>query len=85
MRASAIVLAALLMAPPALAMERALSEAEQQYFGQTLQPFVKQTSPPHPYPRSLEFRHALPRTETGKLQRFRLRAEAPARNPEATK
>jgi 2-aminobenzoate-CoA ligase len=51
----------------------------------TLQDFVKQTIAPYKYPRRIEFRDALPRTETGKLQRFRLRAEAPAKNPEATK
>ena len=40
---------------------------------QQLQDFVKQTIAPYKYPRLVEFRHALPRTETGKLQRFRLR------------
>jgi len=39
----------------------------------TLQDFVKQTIAPYKYPRSIEFRTELPRTETGKLQRFRLR------------
>ncbi len=38
-----------------------------------LQDFVKQTVAPYKYPRAIEFRSALPRTETGKLQRFRLR------------
>ncbi len=38
-----------------------------------LQDFVKQTVAPYKYPRAIEFRTALPRTETGKLQRFRLR------------
>jgi 2-aminobenzoate-CoA ligase len=38
-----------------------------------LQDFVKQTIAPYKYPRAIEFRAALPRTETGKLQRFRLR------------
>jgi 2-aminobenzoate-CoA ligase len=41
-----------------------------------LQEFVKQTIAPYKYPRAIEFRDALPRTETGKLQRFRLRQEA---------
>ena len=40
-----------------------------------LQDFVKQTVAPYKYPRSIEFRDTLPRTETGKLQRFRLRQE----------
>ncbi|MEO7057340.1 MAG: AMP-binding protein [Caldimonas sp.] len=39
----------------------------------TLQDFVKATVAPYKYPRAVEFREALPRTETGKLQRFRLR------------
>ena len=38
-----------------------------------LQEFVKQTIAPYKYPRAVEFRDSLPRTETGKLQRFRLR------------
>jgi 2-aminobenzoate-CoA ligase len=38
-----------------------------------LQDFVKATVAPYKYPRAIEFREALPRTETGKLQRFRLR------------
>ena len=42
-----------------------------------LQEFVKQTIAPYKYPRAVEFRRALPRTETGKLQRFKLR-EPPA-------
>ncbi|MCF8179272.1 MAG: AMP-binding protein [Sulfuritalea sp.] len=38
-----------------------------------LQDFVKQAIAPYKYPRRIEFVSALPRTETGKLQRFRLR------------
>lgn len=38
-----------------------------------LQEYVKQTIAPYKYPRAIEFRESLPRTETGKLQRFRLR------------
>ena len=38
-----------------------------------LQDFVKQSIAPYKYPRQIEFVAALPRTETGKLQRFRLR------------
>jgi 2-aminobenzoate-CoA ligase len=41
---------------------------------QTLQDHVKSHLAPYKYPREIEFLHALPRTETGKLQRFRLRA-----------
>jgi 2-aminobenzoate-CoA ligase len=42
----------------------------------TLQDFVKATIAPYKYPRAIEFRERLPRTETGKLQRFRLRQPA---------
>jgi 2-aminobenzoate-CoA ligase len=41
-----------------------------------LQDFVKQTIAPYKYPRELQFRSSLPRTETGKLQRFRLKQDA---------
>ena len=43
-----------------------------------LQEFVKARIAPYKYPRAVEFREALPRTETGKLQRFKLRQEAHA-------
>jgi 2-aminobenzoate-CoA ligase len=39
----------------------------------TLQDFVKSQIAPYKYPRVIEFAEALPRTATGKLQRFRLR------------
>ena len=39
----------------------------------TLQDFVKQTIAPYKYPRRVVFRSELPRTETGKLQRFLLK------------
>ena len=38
-----------------------------------LQEHVKQTIAPFKYPRKVVFLDALPRTETGKLQRFKLR------------
>ena len=38
-----------------------------------LQAHVKQAIAPYKYPRAVEFVDALPRTETGKLQRFKLR------------
>lgn len=41
-----------------------------------LQEFVKQHIAPYKYPRSVKFRDRLPRTETGKLQRFKLRTDA---------
>jgi 2-aminobenzoate-CoA ligase len=42
----------------------------------TLQDFVKATIAPYKYPRAIAFRNELPKTPTGKLQRFRLRVEA---------
>ena len=42
-----------------------------------LQEHVKRTIAPYKYPRAIEFRTSLPRTETGKLQRFRLRDATP--------
>ena len=41
-----------------------------------LQEFVKQSIAPYKYPRAVVFRDSLPRTETGKLQRFKLRSDA---------
>jgi 2-aminobenzoate-CoA ligase len=41
-----------------------------------LQEHVKAEIAPYKYPRRVEFREALPRTQTGKLQRFRLREPA---------
>jgi 2-aminobenzoate-CoA ligase len=40
---------------------------------QALQDHVKATIAPYKYPRAVQFLDSLPRTETGKLQRFRLR------------
>jgi len=41
-----------------------------------LQDFTKQAIAPYKYPRAIEFVDALPRTNTGKLQRYRLRQQA---------
>ena len=38
-----------------------------------LQEHVKKTIAPYKYPRSVRFTDALPKTQTGKIQRFRLR------------
>jgi 2-aminobenzoate-CoA ligase len=40
---------------------------------QELQDYVKQQIAPYKYPRAIQFCDALPRTNTGKLQRFKLR------------
>jgi 2-aminobenzoate-CoA ligase len=42
----------------------------------TLQDYVKATVAPFKYPRAIEYVTSLPRTETGKLQRFALRRQA---------
>ncbi len=44
-----------------------------------LQEHVKSRLAPHKYPRWIEFRQELPKTATGKIQRFKLRAEGPSR------
>jgi benzoate-CoA ligase len=46
---------------------------------QALQSHVKASLAPYKYPRWIEFRADLPKTATGKIQRFRLRAESQAR------
>ncbi|NYE62232.1 2-aminobenzoate-CoA ligase [Duganella sp. 1224] len=51
---------------------RAGHEASPQLAAQ-LQEFVKEQIAPYKYPRAIRFLKALPRTETGKLQRFKLR------------
>ena len=42
-----------------------------------LQEFCRQQIAPYKYPRAIRFLPALPRTETGKLQRFKLRTDTP--------
>ena len=44
-----------------------------------LQDHVKAKLAPYKYPRWIEFRADLPKTATGKIQRFKLRAEAAPR------
>lgn len=43
---------------------------------ETLQDYVKKSIAPYKYPREIEFIAALPRTETGKVQRFKLKESA---------
>ena len=45
-----------------------------------LQNFVKAEIAPYKYPRAIEFVTELPKTETGKLQRFRLRQHEVAKS-----
>jgi acyl-coenzyme A synthetase/AMP-(fatty) acid ligase len=42
----------------------------------TLQEHCKSRLAPYKYPRVIEFRSDLPKTATGKIQRFKLRAES---------
>ena len=49
-----------------------------------LQDFCKEQIAPYKYPRSIEFVGELPKTATGKLQRFRLREPAPSVEPVET-
>ncbi len=46
-----------------------------------LQTFVKQTTAPHKYPRAVIFVDSLPKTATGKIQRFKLRERAAEETP----
>jgi len=48
-------------------------EAESDDMRKALQDHVKQTIAPYKYPRSIVFTDALPKTQTGKIQRFALR------------
>ena len=45
-----------------------------------LQAFAKQAIAPYKYPREIEFVDTLPRTATGKIQRYRLRQLAAGAN-----
>jgi 2-aminobenzoate-CoA ligase len=47
-------------------------QAADDAMAKTLQDFVKQTIAPYKYPRAVVFIDTLPRTQTGKLQRFKL-------------
>lgn len=49
------------------------NESASPQLAQALQDFVKNTIAPFKYPRRIHFIDSLPRTETGKLQRFKLR------------
>src|SRR6266581_430492 len=50
--------------------------AKSDALARSLQDHVKRAIAPYKYPRRVEFVDALPRTETGKLQRFKLRERA---------
>jgi 2-aminobenzoate-CoA ligase len=60
------------MVPKAFVVLRSEHSGDAQMM-KTLQDHVKSEIAPYKYPRRVEFRDALPKTQTGKLQRFRLR------------
>jgi benzoate-CoA ligase len=53
------------------------ADREGEIMARALQDHVKQQLAPFKYPRWIEFRRDLPKTATGKIQRFMLRAEGP--------
>jgi benzoate-CoA ligase len=59
--------------------EKAADSKAGDAMSRALQEHVKQKLAPYKYPRWIEFRRDLPKTATGKIQRFKLRAEGPAR------
>jgi len=58
---------------------KAADAAARDRMSRALQDHVKNTLAPYKYPRWIEFRTDLPKTATGKIQRFKLRAEGAAR------
>jgi benzoate-CoA ligase len=58
------------------APDKAAGQAETERMARALQDHVKAALAPYKYPRWIEFRTELPKTATGKIQRFKLRAEA---------
>ncbi len=61
-----IVKAFVVLRPPAAPSEALAAE---------LQEHVKHTIAPYKYPRAIEFVEALPKTHTGKLQRYKLKSQ----------
>ena len=56
--------------------EKAADAAARDRMSRALQDHVKAALAPYKYPRWIEFRTDLPKTATGKIQRFKLRTEA---------
>jgi len=65
----------MLIKPKAFVVLKAPDKASQT-LAETLQNECRKRLAPYKYPRWLEFRMELPKTATGKIQRFKLRAEA---------
>jgi benzoate-CoA ligase len=66
-----------LIKPKAFIVLKSSSE-EGDKLARTLQDYCRQKLAPFKYPRWIEFRRDLPKTATGKIQRFKLRGEAAA-------
>ena len=85
MQHPAVLEAAVIGTPDEAGLTRAKAyvvlKAGQQASADELKAFVKDRLAPYKYPRLIEFLPELPKTATGKIQRFRLRARAQA--PEA--
>jgi benzoate-CoA ligase family protein len=60
-------------------LEKAADAATRDLMSRALQDHVKAALAPYKYPRWIEFRTDLPKTATGKIQRFKLRAEGAPR------
>jgi len=73
-----------LIKPKAFVVLKSSSTASDK-IAQALQEHCRQQLAPYKYPRWIEFRSDLPKTATGKIQRFKLRAEAPGILPLAAK
>jgi benzoate-CoA ligase len=65
-----------LMKPKAFIVLKAGAAADEDT-ARKLQEHCRERLAPYKYPRWVEFRGDLPKTATGKIQRFKLRAEAP--------
>ena len=59
--------------PPVELARRVAPGHTREVSAEDLQDFVRQAIAPYKRPRAVEFRDELPRTSTGKLQRFKLR------------
>ncbi|MEE8451284.1 MAG: benzoate-CoA ligase family protein [Thermoguttaceae bacterium] len=62
-----------LMKPHAFVVLKDKNDASDE-LGRELQDFVKKTTAPHKYPRTVRFVEELPKTATGKIKRYELRA-----------
>ena len=67
-----------LIKPKAFVVLKAPEKADDTV-SRVLQDHVKAKLAPYKYPRWIEFRRDLPKTATGKIQRFKLRAEGAPR------